>query len=406
MNFKTIFGIEKALHIPQLISVDELGFSGGVANSKTALSIASFWKGVNIICNSVASLPIRVYKNKEVQKNHESYFLLKIKPNDFQSTFEFINTMILIMLLKGNSFARIKRNNQGGVEGFDIIPFSNVEALIFEGKLYFKFDGDVNKTFPNSDLIHFKNVGAGLLGEDIIYNFRKNLEISLNSTDYTNKIYTGEASSIRGTITYDKALNATQREVLRNELVNNFAGKNGKRILFLEDGMKLNNINLDPSQVKFLESRTFEVQEIANMLNIPVFMLSAEKQTGTGIEQDNIQFYQTTLLPLITKIEQELQIKLLTRNELLEGYYIKTNVNAILRGDSRSRGDFYKSLFYLGAISPEEIRELEDMPNEVNGDTYIQANLIPMKIINRFWDSKARLDYAKAEDIEENLNDE
>lgn len=404
MNIKNIFGfgVDKNLYVPSMISIDDLGLGEDVTDK--ALTIASFWKGLNIIANSISSFPFRSYKDKVIQKDSEIYYLLKHKSNEFQTSFEFFNTMVLIMLLKGNSFALIVRDDKGSAKALDIINYNTVEAIIFDGKLYFKFDGRTDKTIINSDLIHFKNVGAGLLGEDIVTNFKKNIQINVNSVDYTNKIYTGEASSVRGTITYDKALNDKQKDVLRKELANNFSGRGGKRILFLEDGMKLDNINLDPSQTQFLESREFETQEIAAMLNLPVFMLKAERNTGSGIEQDNIQFYQTSLLPLVTKIEQELQTKLFTKEEILSGYYIKANVNNLLRGDSKARGEFYKSLFYLGAISPEEIRELEDMAEVVKGDTYIQANLIPTSITKRFWDSKARLDYAKAEDIEEDLS--
>ncbi|MBW3469088.1 phage portal protein [Arthrospiribacter ruber] len=405
MNIKRLFGIGKELHVPELISIEH-SFEEGSATVKNALGIASFWKGVNIIANTVASLPVRLYKDKSVDKEHELYYLLKHKPNSFQNIYEFINTMILIMLTKGNSFAFIKRDEGGNIISLDIINYSTVEAVLFDSVLYFKFDGDKDKVFRNDELIHFKNVGSGFLGEDIITNFKKNLEININSTNYTNQVYTGEASSVRGTITYDKALNDTQRKRLREELATNFANRSGKRILFLEDGMKLNQISLDPTQTKFLESRTFEREEIANMLNIPVFMLTAERNTATGIESDNITFYQTTLLPIVTKIEKEFETKLLTKQEILEDNYIKISVNAILRGDSKSRAEFYKALFYLGAISPEEIRELEDMKEEINGDTYIQANLIPKNIINRFWDSKARETYSKAEMNEKELEEE
>lgn len=406
MNIKNLFGIGNFgnLYIPQLISVDDLGLGGGVSADK-ALGIASFWRGVNILSNTIASLPFRVFQGKEQKKDHESFYLLKHKANNYQSSFEFINTMIMLMLVKGNSFAYIERNERGQQIGYKIINYNNVEVIELDGSLYFKFDGDKDKIFLNEDLIHFKNIGAGYLGIDPITNFKKNLEININATDYTNKVYTGEASSIKGSITYDKALKKEQRDRLREELQNNFSGRAGKRIIFLEDGMKLDNIQLDPQQTSFLESRRFETEEIANMLNLPAFMLMAERNTSTGIEGDNIRFYQTSLLPLITKIEKELEIKLLTKNEILDDYYIKASVNAILRGDSKSRGEFYKSLFYLGAISPEEIRGLEDMPEEIKGETYIQGNLIPKNIVGRFWDSKARETYSKAELNEQELEE-
>jgi len=390
MGIKSLFGFgttSTALYIPELISVDNLGLGGSVSVDK-AMGIAAFYRGVNILANTIASLPFKVYKEKEVQKNHESFYLLKHKANNYQSSFEFINTMIMIMLVKGNAFAYIERDELGKQSGYKIIPFMNVEAIEFDNKLYFRFDGDKDKTFLNEDLIHFKGIGSGFLGIDPIKRFKRNLEININAIEYTNKVYTGEASSIKGTITYDKALNTTQRERLREELQTNFAGKNGKKILFLEDGMKLDNIQLNPQQTQFLESRTFEIQEIANILNLPAFMLSAEKNTGTGIESDNIRFYQTSLLPLITRIEHELENKLLTKDEILDGYYIKSNVSAILRGDTASRATFYKELFYLGSISSEEIRDLEDMNPEINGETFIQANLVPRSQVKSFWEGK------------------
>ncbi|MDR7130696.1 HK97 family phage portal protein [Algoriphagus sp. 4150] len=395
-QLRSIFGLP-SLIVPNVISIDSLPNSIAV-NSNSALSISSFYQGVNVIANSVASMPLKIYQNKKVYKEHPAYFLLKERPNFYQSSFEWLNTMLFIMLIKGNSFSKIVRDSAGNPVDLKIISFTYVEAIFFNEKLYFKFDGDEGKVIENDDLIHFKNIGSGFLGIDPINNFRKNLEINLNSVDYTNKIYNGEGGSIRGTIQYDKELNDKQRDRLRGELTNNFSGQNGKRILFLEDGMKLNQIELDPSQTKFLESRRFEKEEICSMLNLPLFILNAEvSSTNQNIEFNNIRFYQITLLPLITKIESELKFKLFSKKEIIDGVYPKFSIDGVLRGDSKARGELYKSLFYLGAISPEEIRELEDMPEEINGDTYIQANLIPKSIVNRFWDSKAKLDYSKSD---------
>ncbi|SIS88674.1 phage portal protein [Belliella pelovolcani] len=403
MNISKFFGFGfSKLEFPDIISIDDLGINSNI-NHQSALSIASFYRGVNIISNTIASLPIKLYKGKETLKN-DLYFLLKNKPNNYQSAYEFINTMVMIMLIKGNSFAKINRDERSNIISLTIIEYTSVEAILYNDKLYFKFDD--KSPILNDDLLHFKNIGTGYLGIDVVNNFKRNLNININAIDYTNKVYTGEASSIKGSITYDKPLKKEQRDRLRDELQNNFSGKGGKRIIFLEDGMKLDNINLDPSQTRFLESRKFETEEIANMLNLPPFMLMAEKNTSTGVEADNIRFYQTSLLPLITKIEQEINSKLLTKDELLNDVYVKIMVNAILRGDSKSRGEFYKSLFYLGSISPEEIRELEDLPSDIKGDTYIMGNLIPKSIVNRFWDSKARNEYSKAELNESELNED
>ncbi|NHE57963.1 phage portal protein [Cyclobacterium plantarum] len=379
---------------PSIISIEDIS-NNTIIDANTALTIGAFYQGVNSISNTIASLPFKVFQNKEIQKKNPIHYIIKEKSNDLQTAFEFFNTMIFIMFLKGNSFAKIVRGITGDVEQLIIINYSTVEPIIFNNRLYFKFDK--GESIPNEDLIHFKNIGTGFLGIDPISNFRKNIEINLNATSYTNQVYTGEASSIKGSITYDKALNDQQRDRLRNELSTKFSGKNGKKILFLEDGMKLDNINLSPEQTKFLESRQFEKSEVASMLNVPPFIVGDYSTTYSNIELQNLHFYKQTLLPIITKIESELKHKLFTKDEILDGFYVKANVEAVLRGDSKSRAEYYKELFYLGSITPKEIRDKEDLPTEYNGEAYIHSNLIPLGISGEFWTGKVNKDLAKAE---------
>ncbi|WP_215225863.1 phage portal protein [Echinicola shivajiensis] len=402
--FKNILSNSVVIN-PAILSIEDIS-NNAVVDASTALSISTFYQGVNSISNTIASLPFKLYKNKEVQKENPIHFLIKEKTNDYQTSFEFFNTMLLIMMIKGNAFARIVRDNRGDVSQLIIVNYSVVEPVIFNNKLYFKFDS--NESIANEDLIHFKNIGAGYLGIDPISNFRKNIEINLNATNYTNNVYNGEASSVRGTITYDKPLNDKQRERLRSELSNNFSGKNGKRILFLEDGMKLdNNFSLSPENTKFLESREFEKSEIASMLNVPPFIVGDYSTSYSNVEIQNLHYYKQTLLPIITKIESELKHKLLSKSEIVNGYYVKANVEAVLRGDSKSRAEYYKELFYLNAITPQEIRDKEDLPIDYNGQGYIHSNLIPSNLSNDYWLSlmeknkaKSNLDNSKADDAE------
>lgn len=393
-------------YLPSIISIEDYALDSINVNTSSALSISAFYQGVSTIANTISSLPFKAYLDKDVQKQSNIHYLLKEKPNNHQTSFEFFNTMLFLMILKGNSFAYIQRDDLGEVESLNIVDYSSASAIISEGKLYFMFDNDSNKTVSNADLIHFKNMGNGFLGVDPVTNFKKNLEVNLNAIDYTNKVYNGEASSIRGTITYDKALTAPQKESLRGELQSNFSGKNGKRVLFLEDGMKLDNINLDPSQSKFLESRIFEKSEIASMLNVPPFVVGDYNTSYSNVELQNLHLYQQTLLPIITKIEAELKHKLFSKAEVIKGHYIKCNVESILRGDTKSRAEFYKELFYLGAISSEEIRDKEDMSGEVNGTAYIHSNLIPANISGDFWMGKIIKDNAKADLDLSNVNEE
>ena len=375
-----------------------------VLTDSSIKSITAYTTGVNSIANSIASIPFKLRKGNEALDSGLS-FIVKEKPNQYQTAYDFKRVMLNDMLYRGTAFAFIKRDiNSGEVLALMHIDYSKVtEAKIVDGELYYMVN---NVPVSNDDLLVFKNSGTGAFGLDPLSVFAETLGITLSSTRYTKRAFEGDGSNIKGVITSTHKLNENQKKEFRDSIQANYTGSNSKSLLVLDGGFDFKPVSLTPDQLKLIETRNIQVAEVARILNVPIYIVASETPSNyNSIEGQQLDFYKRTLSPIIYMMEAELKHKLLTRTEIKDSLYFKGSIESLLRGDSKSRADFYRELFYLGAISPEEIRALEDMDIDVNGDSYIQANLIPSNLIKDFYDSKIALDYSKAKS-ENNTNNE
>lgn len=392
-NFNFFVKKSTGVFLPDLFTIESINNSV-VVSEKNLKGITSYTTGVNSIANSIASIPFKLRKNKEIVKN-DLYFLIKEKPNNFQTSYQFFRQMINGMMYRGTAFALIKRNeNTGEITSLIPLPFESVgEAKIVDGELYYIID---NVPISNDDLLVFKNSGTGPFGTDPLKTFADTLGITLSANRYTKRTFEGDGSNIKGVITSENTLKEEQKENFRKSIQANYTGSNSKSLLVLDKGFDFKPVSLSPDQLKLIETRNIQVAEIARILNVPIFIVASEIPSNyNSIEGQQLDFYKRTLSPIIYMIELELKHKLLTRSQINDDYYFKGAIESLLRGDSKSRAEFYKELFYLSALSPEEIRELEDMPSKPTGETYVQANLIPTKLIGEFYESKINADNAK-----------
>lgn len=392
-NLNSLFTTFKTVLKTEMYSVN--AFSNEVIVTDSSIKgITAYTTGVNSIANSIASIPFKLRQGNEALES-ELGFMVKEKPNNFQTAYDFKRTMLNNMLYRGTAFAHIKRNNETG-EVLALIPIDYdkvTEAKIVDNELYYMVN---HIPVHNDDLLVFKNSGVGAFGLDPLSTFSETLGITLSSTRYTKKTFEGDGSNIKGVVTSTHKLNENQKKEFRESIQANYTGSNSKSLLVLDAGFDFKPVSLSPDQMKLIETRNIQVAEIARILNVPIYIVASETPSNyNSIEGQQLDFYKRTLAPIICMMEAEMKHKLLGRNEIKEGQYIKGSIESLLRGDSQSRAEFYKSLFYLGAISPTEIRELEDMDIEVDGDTYIQANLIPSSLIKDFYESKVALDYSK-----------
>jgi hypothetical protein len=187
---------------------------------------------------------------------------------------------------------------------------------------------------------------------------------------------------------------------------------NQHRIAILEEGMKYQQVGIPPENAQFLESRKFQLGEIARLLNIPPHMLKdLDRATFSNIEHQAIEYVTYTMTPWFVKWEQTCNSKLLLPFER-NTFFFEFLVDALLRGDSASRASFYKELFYMGAMSPNDIREKENLnpiTDEGADKYYIQQNMIPMELAGKLPvsspSSATSPDPDKIEDVVRNIAD-
>jgi HK97 family phage portal protein len=164
---------------------------------------------------------------------------------------------------------------------------------------------------------------------------------------------------------------------MKNALTTTYSGLgNAHRLMLLEEGLKLENVGIPPNDSQFLESRQFQIPEVARWFNLPPHKLKdLTKSSFSNIEQEQISFVVDSILPWLVRLEQNFNNQLLTDNDKnLSGYgrlYFKHIVEGLLRGDAASRATFYKEMFMVGAMSVNEIREKEDMDPIKGGDIHL-----------------------------------
>ncbi len=349
----------------------------GIDNSKLATNETIF-SIITRLSNTVASLPLKLYKEYDVKHNTASDTLIN-NPNDNMHGFDFINKMEVSRNETGNAYAVIFRDIRMQVEKLVpidsnyVTPFLNTD----DDNLWYEVIG-VGGTyyFHNMNILHVKHItGAsrwqGISPLDVLKNTLKYdkavQEFSLNEME--------KKESFK--LTYAANVDAEKRQQV-TENFREFYSENGG-VLFQEPGVELDEI-----QRKYVASDTIKSEQItrtrvANVFNVPVsFLNDSEGQSYSSNEQMMIQFVQMALTPIVRQYEYEFNRKLLTEHERKQGFYFKFSLGGLLRGDTAARTNFYQSGIRTGYLKPDEVRRFEDLPPEgdnanklwVSGDLY------------------------------------
>jgi HK97 family phage portal protein len=190
---------------------------------------------------------------------------------------------------------------------------------------------------------------------------------------------------------------------LKNSLTQVYSGLgNSHRLMLLEEGMTLTNVGIPPNDSQFLESRTFQITEVARWFNLPVHKLKEmSKSSFNNIESEQISFVVDSILPWCVRLEQNYQMQLLTqydRNWSGNGrYYWKHSVDGLMRGDAVSRSNLYKAMFGIGAMSPNDVRKLEDLDPIEGGDKYfVPLNMVPLDMVEDLLEKQMETKTAKS----------
>lgn len=361
----------------------------------STLTLSAVWRAVNLLAGTMAGLPLQTFKhnsdNSRDRIDHVSAKLMK-KPNSMMTDFQFKETMQAILLLYGNAYAVIKRNEATGAP-VELIPVHPDLVYVFrqENKIYYIINilGDT-VTMASKDVIHLKGLSFnGLVGQSPITVMRESMGLTIAAQKFGAKFF-GNGANLNGVLEVPGTMEDAVYDRLRTSWNNKYTGpENSSNTAILEGGTKYNRIGIPPEDAQFLQTRQFQISEIGRWFGVqPHLLMDLDKATNNNIEKQGVDFVTFTLTPWIARWESELNEKLFTATEFGVDY-MEFNLNGLLRGDAASRAQFYQSMFAIAAMNPTEIRKLENMPAYDGSDMYfVQAGYAPVATINDFYKAK------------------
>ena len=368
------------------LSFDSIFPNSTTIDNDKALTLTAVWCAIRLLSESVSSLPCSVYTkqtngDKLEDSKNRIYNLLKYRPNNYQNKITFFEYIMMSICTDGNSYVQIVRDGSGSP--VQLIPISpdTVDVVINDGELFYQIDSV--GILDSTDVLHFKTLtDDGINGISPIDQCKKALSWALNVEEFGDTFFKNGAkpSSVLST---DRALSEQAIERLKNSFSNTYAKlKNSNSTIILEEGLAFQPISISPEQAQFLASRQFSIEEVARIFNIPPHMLKdLSKSSFNNIEMQSQEFVTYTLMPYITRIENEMNYKLFRTNEIGKTF-IEFNVNGLLRGDVKSRNEAYKTAITNGYMSINEVRQKENLNSIEGGDKhFMQMNMTTIEKI-------------------------
>lgn len=385
--------------------------AGKNVTERSAMQMTAVYSCVRVLSEAVAGLPLHVYKyrsdgdnmdvaavcpkrgmdavqqrqtgGKEKAIDHSLYRLLHDEPNLEMTSFVFRETLMTHLLLWGNAYAQIIRNGKGEVIAlYPLMPNRMSVDRDSNGTLYYKYYRGSDEAIRSKeyevvlspyDVLHIPGLGFdGLVGYSPIAMAKNAIGLAIATEEFGAKFFANGAAP-SGVLEHPGTIKDPTK--VREAWQSQFGGSsNSGKVAVLEEGMKYTPISISPEQAQFLETRKFQINEIARIFRVPPHMVGdLEKSSFSNIEQQSLEFVKYTLEPWLVRWEHSMMRSLLTPSEKQE-YFIKFNVDGLLRGDYASRMSGYATARQNGWMSANDIRELENLdriPAEDGGDLYL-----------------------------------
>lgn len=370
--------------------------SGKSVTERSAMQMTAVYACVRILSEAVAGLPLHFYRykedgSKEMAIDTNLYHLLHDEPNPEMSSFVFRETLMTHLLLWGNAYAQIIRNGKGEIIAlYPLMPNKMQVDRDESGKLYYTYtrsEGEANTmqgssvTLEPKDVLHIPGLGFdGLVGYSPIAMAKNAIGLAIATEEFGSKFFANGAAP-SGVLEHPGTIKDPTR--VREAWQSQFGGSgNSGKVAVLEEGMKYTPISISPEQAQFLETRKFQINEIARIFRVPPHMVGdLEKSSFSNIEQQSLEFVKYTLDPWVVRWEQSLSRSLLSEDEK-KVYFFKFKLEGLLRGDYQSRMNGYAIARQNGWMSANDIRELEDLDKltpEQGGDLYlVNGNMLPL----------------------------
>lgn len=361
--------------------------SGANINENTAMTIATVYACTYRIASSIASLGLDVFEREGREVNpayaHPAFDLIKYKPNDYQTAFEFWETIISNAVLNGVGYALIERDSRGYATQLIGLDVWDVDRKPVNGTFVYSVRG-VGIVQPEN-MLEISN----LQRKSPIRLHRENLGLAKAAENFGAE-YFGSGGQMTGILSSDQPLKKEQMDIIQGSW-NKAQQQAGTKLLPF--GFKYSRISISPDEAQFIQTRKFQAEEICRIFSVPPTLVQLESQTTyNNVEQQNLQFARHTVSPWTKRIEQEIDRKLIQDRERPQ-LYAKFNLNDLYRGDMQSRADFYTKMLNNGVLSINEIRTREELNPTDGGDVHtVQINQIALSSLQAYSDKVAEPD--------------
>ena len=393
--------------------------AGKTVTERSSMQITAVYACVRVLAEAIAGLPLHLYEygadgSKRKAAEHPLYFLLHDEPNPEMTSFSFRETLMTHLLLWGNAYAQVIRNGKGEVLAlYPLMPNRMTVDRDERGQIYYEYTkgSDEANTGRNSgtvrlkpkDLFHVPGLGFdGLVGYSPIAMAKNALGLAMATEEFGAKFFSNGATP-GGILEYPGTVKDPDR--VRKSWNEGFGGStNAGKVAILEEGMKYTPISISPDEAQFLETRKFQIDEIARIFRVPPHMIGdLEHATFSNIEHQSLEFVKYTLEPWLVRWEQSMS-RCLFLPEEKNRLFFKFNVDGLLRGDYQSRMAGYATGIQNGIFSVNDVRALENMdllPDGQGGNIHaVNGNMTPLSKVGAAYEKEEESD-AKVLELEE-----
>lgn len=370
--------------------------TGIYVNEETSLTNVTVYACVRLLSETLASLPLVVYRRNGRGKvravEHPLYSILHNQPNPEMNSLTLRETLMSHLLTWGNAYVQIDWEDYTRIKAlWPLFPNRvrktrdpQTKQIIYH---YTPSDGSPPVDLPAWRVLHIPGLGFdGLVGYAPITMARNTIGLAQATEEFGSRFFKNGINP-SGILEHPTKMSDTAYKNLKDSFTEQYAGLgNSNKPIILEEGAKFNKISVSPEDAQFLETRKFQRSEIASFFHVPPHMIGdLERSTNNNIEQQSLEFVIYTMRPWLVRWEQAINTQLLVEDERKD-YFAEFLVEGLLRGSPVTRASFYKELFYLGALSPNDIREKENLDpiTDPGGDKYyIQVNMVPMDMAGK-----------------------
>ena len=368
--------------IAEAAGIYSLTKAGSNITESNAMAISTVYACVYKIATTIASLGLDVFERNGNEVNvanvHPAHDLIKIKPNAYQTAFEFWETITASALIYGMGYAVIERDERGFAIALHCVHASDVDLREVKGeRVYIVKDYGAVRPENMLEIANLQRMSPIRLHRD-------NLGLAKSAMDFGAE-YFGQSGQMTGVLTSDQPLKKEQMDLIQGSW-NHGAAQAGTKLMPF--GFKYQRISISPDEAQFIETRKFQAEEICRIFSVPPSLVQLPSQTTyNNVEQQNLMFARHTIVPWTQRIEQEVDRKLIPAFQRPE-IYTKFRLVDLQRGDTTARANYFTQMLNSGVLSINEVRAEEELNPVEGGDVHtVQVNQIALDKLGAYSDS-------------------